>query len=312
MAEDAGRGWGPVVGLGLTVLALSVVQPLVLIVTPLALLLAALPPRRPRSFVLAGAMLAVLFMGPAGDPLWYAERGWGLVLGAWFMIVVAARPHARFLPRAITATACSMATASTLFWLGAGDAWTRIDWLIGQRFRGAAAEIAALGVGAGPTGGEWGDSLVSAIYRAAEVQTLVYPSLLALASLAGLGVAWWLYRWLTTRQTGALGPLREFRFRDELVWLLIAGIVLVVLPLGGGTVRAGSNLLAFMTVMYTLRGVGVLLALAGGLGVGGALLAAAAVVLLYPLVMLGTFLVGLIDTWLDLRTRWRASTDAGS
>lgn len=310
MPGDAGRGWGPVVGLGLAVLALSVIQPLLLIATPLALLLLALPPRRPELMALAAVLLVGVFLGPPGDALWYAERGWGLVLGAWFVVAVAARPGSRFLPRALAAIVCSATTAALLF--TANDAWARIDWLVAQRFRGAASEIAALSAGAGSAGAAWGGSVASAIYRAAELQTAVYPALLGLASLAGLGVTWWVYRWLAARETRALGRLREFRFRDELVWVLIAGVLLVVLPLGGGMVRAGSNLLTFMAVLYALRGAAVLLALLGGIGVVGAIVAGAAVVLLYPLVMLGTFLVGLTDTWLDLRGRWRAATDAGS
>ncbi|MFW6201056.1 MAG: DUF2232 domain-containing protein [Gemmatimonadota bacterium] len=311
MPEGGERGWGPVAGLGLVTIGLSVVQPLLVVTVPLALLLFALPPRRPALVALAAVLLAVPFLDPAGGALWYAERGWVLVLGAWYVAVSAFRPGAAFLPRALTAVGCSVATTALAFAVGGGEAWPRIDWLVTQRYHGAAANFASLGAAAEAAGVRW-SPFASAIHRAAELQSEIYPALLAVGSLAGLGVAWWLYRWLSARDTAALRPLREFRFGDGLVWLFIAGVLLVALPDGGGLPRAGTNLLAFMGLLYALRGLAVLLALVGGIGLGGAVVAAVAALLLYPLVMLGTFLVGLSDTWLDLRARADATADAGS
>src|SRR5690606_1867006 len=86
-----------------------------------------------------------------------------------------------------------------------------------------------------------------------------------------------------------------------MVWLLVAGIALIVAPVGGAAMRTGANLIAFMGALYALRGLGVVLSLAGGTGAVGVLLATLAVLFLYPMVMAAAFLVGLTDTWLDLR-----------
>ena len=99
-------------------------------------------------------------------------------------------------------------------------------------------------------------------------------------------------------------PWREFRFNDQLVWLLIAGLALVLLPLGPVETRVGYNLILFMTVLYALRGVGVFLFLAVGASsllmiVFGAL----AAIFLYPLILGAAILIGLGDTWLDVRGR---------
>jgi hypothetical protein len=116
-------------------------------------------------------------------------------------------------------------------------------------------------------------------------------------------VAWWAFGRLARGERAPLGRLREFRFRDELVWLLVGGVVLLGLPLDALATRVGENLLTFMAVLYALRGAGVLLVIGGVPGPVGMLVVGVLVVLLYPFVMATTFLVGLSDTWLDIRKR---------
>ncbi|NIP16487.1 MAG: DUF2232 domain-containing protein, partial [Pseudomonadales bacterium] len=117
-------------------------------------------------------------------------------------------------------------------------------------------------------------------------------------------VAWWVYGRLTQRGR-RLGRLTEFRFPDGLLWLLIAGLALLVLPLEAWGTRLGSNLVFFMGALYALRGLAVLIALVLGL-VGPQLPVLIALgvvgVLLYPIVVAGTLLLGVTDTWLDLRS----------
>ena len=95
------------------------------------------------------------------------------------------------------------------------------------------------------------------------------------------------------------------------VWVLIGGLALLLLPLDGLADRAGGNLLVFMAALYALRGAAVLLVVGGSPGLLGWLLVALVGLLLYPLVMIAMFAIGLSDTWLDLRTR-RARPDSGA
>jgi hypothetical protein len=309
--EGGRRGWGSAVGLTVAAVALSVFQPAVLILVPAALLFLALPPRKPLWSVVWGGIGALAFLGPQRGPLWYAERGWALVLGAWFLVMVVLRPRARFFPRALAAVGASVLTIALLSVVRPGT-WASFDWELTRQIRVGVAAVAGFWEGSGG-GGAWTQQLTEGIYRAGELQVLLYPSLLALASLAALGVAWGIHRRLAAQEPWPLLPLREFRFSDELVWLFILGILLVVLPLGGSAVRAGANVLTFMGALYALRGAGVLLALGGVPGPGGILLATFAVVFLYHLVMIATLLVGLSDTWLDLRARrQRPAAGAGS
>ncbi|MCI0433367.1 MAG: YybS family protein [Gemmatimonadetes bacterium] len=300
-----GRGWGRVLALVLAATVLSVVRSSVLIFLPFALLLIALPPRRPL-FVLAGvALLALLMTGRSVDPVTDFGRGWSLVLGAWFVVGVVVMRSASFMTRALFAVAGASVTTAALLALHP-DSFATLDQAIASRLRAGVSAALQLGGRLSPS-----SEMTDALYRTAELQSTLYPALLGLASLAGLGVAWWAFRGIASRDRDALRPLAEFRFHDALIWVLILGGALLVLPIDGAAAgRTGSNLLAFMALLYALRGAAVLLFVGGMPGPIGLAIAAVAVVLLYPLVMATTFLVGLSDTWLDLRTRRKAGADA--
>lgn len=305
MSRGTERGWGAVAALALASATLSVASPLLLIFVPLALLVFALPPRRPAMLIGAAIWVYFVFQVTAPGTLGYAELGWAFVLGGWFVLMAAVWPEARFLGKALAALAAAVATGAVLLALRPG-AWQLLDWAVSRHFQ-AAAGVLAQAWGATEASQWWAAQIVDGVYRAADLQTLLHPALLALASLAGLAVAWWGYKRMGGTTGEGLAPFREFRFRDELVWILIAGIVLVVLPLDGLALRAGSNLVAFMGALYALRGVAVLLALTGVPGFGAIALGLLALLIL-PMVMLGAAFVGLADTWIDLRARRTAGS----
>jgi hypothetical protein len=300
------RGFGAVLALTFGCMLLTVVQPLLLITIPLALLLMGMPWRRPVLVVAGAALLVASVIRGRGEPLADLERGWALLLGAWFVVAVVVLPGRHFLVRGLVALGAAALSLAGLLWLNSGSP-TNIDDVIAEQLRTGAAQAASSWQF--PRGwDQLGMELTSAVNRAAELQALIYPALLALASLAGMAVAWWAHGRLAPRDEKALRPLRDFRFPDSLIWVLIVGIGLMLLPLDGLAERAGSNLLAFMGALYALRGAAVLLVLGGGApGPLGALLMGVAVIVLYPIVMAATFLVGLSDTWLDIRTRRNAS-----
>jgi hypothetical protein len=299
---ERGRGWGLVALLALATMILSVVQPVLLIFIPLALLLVGLPPRRPVLLALAGLIGWLTFREVPPEPtLWYFERGWALLLGAWFLLVVTLLPRWRFLPRALAAMSGATVTAAVLMVANRGG-FERLDGLLSEQLRSAARN--AVGVWSRAVGPDRvSEDLAATVRAAAELQVKLYPAMLALASLAALGIAWWAFGRLARGERSPLGSLREFRFRDELVWLLVGSIVVLGLPLDALTTRIGENVLTFMAVLYALRGAAVLLVIGGVPGPLGIAVGALLVVFLYPFVMATAFLVGLSDTWLDIRKR---------
>jgi hypothetical protein len=285
--------------------AFAVLSPGLLIFLPLSLFLLSLPPRRPLLVVL-GVVLAGLALRGAGDnPLWYIERGWVLMLGAWFVVMVYALPAAGFFSRALAALGASAATVA-LFLALLPDGWGVLDWAMTRRIQDTASDASALWASSSAASG-WAEQFGEALSRFAELQALLHPALAALESLAALGVAWWGYRRLAARERHPLGRLRDFRFGDHLVWLLIAGVLLLVLPMGEAAVRAGSNVLAFMGALYALRGAAILLVVFGLQGLGGAFIAGLLLLLLYPIALTTAIIVGLTDTWFDLRARRAAA-----
>jgi hypothetical protein len=146
----------------------------------------------------------------------------------------------------------------------------------------------------------------------------VFPALLALESLAALALAWATYHRLGRARLGApLRPLREFRFNDQLVWGLIVGLTVMLLPTLTALRGTGKNLLLFFGALYAMRGFGVLswFMAPGSLGITvglGFLMLFAPVVnaiaaLVFMLLGVAALALGLGDTWADWRRRARPS-----
>lgn len=298
------RAWPRAVALFFVVMALSVAHPTILVGIPYVIMLAGLPVRRPSAYVI-GAVAAFVVLAGAREGLWWTERGWAILLGGWFVALTLRWPDARFLSRALGALGGAGAVAVAL--LAGSGTWQALDWQIGERMRagiGAALEAVRLL----QEGGTLSPALVTAVYRTAEGQAQLFPALVALASLAALGVAWWLYLRLAQTSDRGLAPLREFRFNDHLVWLFIGGLVLAIAGGGEGLRRAGSNAVVFMGALYAVRGAAVVSFFGSGLSLFGTLLLLLGLLFVAPVILMGALVIGLGDTWLDLRTRARAMT----
>jgi len=298
-----GPGWPTVLGLALVVITFSVIHPLQLVLIPLALLLVALPPRGVGSTVLAAALVVLVFLGPRGA-LWYVERGWALLLAGWFVVLVVAWPRASFTTRAVAATSAAMLSAAAIIVVQGG--WAALDHTVASQYREMAEAVGRVWPGRAAEA-----EMVAG--WAGDLPARLFPALTAIGSVAALAVAWWAFG----RVSGGgrpLGTLTEFRFPDALVWVLIGGVALLLIPLTGWAPRLGSNLVVFMAALYALRGLAVVVALVLAMvGSQVAILIALSVVaiVLYPIVVAGTVLLGVTDTWLDLRSGRRAANDEG-
>jgi hypothetical protein len=280
-----------------------VINPALLIFVPLAFLLVALPPRRSFLTLLGLVLLAITFLGQRGGPLWWFGRGWVLILSGWFVVALALLPHLNLTMRALTAIGGATASAALLFLVNR-TGWQQVDWTVARQLRDGAADMRAFWAGR-LQDQAWASDISVALDRFADWQAAAYPAMLAIASLAGLALSWWLWRRLVMQDPRPLGPLRDFRFSDYMIWIAVAGILLVVLPFSAPFTRTGANVLAFMGALYALRGFAVMISLYGTPGLWGVVFSVIIFVLLYPIVMATTLMVGLTDTWLDLRARQR-------
>lgn len=297
------RPWLRPLGLLAAALALTVGQPLVLVAIPFALLAFLAPGAGVGGILLGAVALALVFGGEPGSGLWYLERGWAVLVGGWFVAASLAWPHRPFFTRGLVALGGGAVWGGAV--LFATEGWPAVEWLVQERIHaGAAGTLELVRI---VTGGADG-GLSETVQRTAEVQGLLFPALLGLGSLATLGVAWWMHVKVVTGSGLGLGALRNFRFPDPLIWILITGMVLILAAgwTAGWTAgwgRLGANLVVFMGGLYALRGAAVLLFVSGGLSVVTGLLVAVAMVLAAPILLAAAMAVGVGDSWLDLRAR---------
>ena len=239
---------------------------------------------------------------PAPGGVWYIERGWAIVLAGWFVVLTMRWPRSRFFPRAFAAVAATTALVGLLLMARPGS-WSTVDWVLTEGLMRTASVIAQVLIESDPEAYSTGN-LNTAYEWTAQLGRL-FPALLGLSSLSGLAVAWWAYVRLSAGSGLGLGPLRDFRFNDHFVWLLLIGLALLVFGSGEGWTSGGGNAVVFMGGLYAMRGAAVLLFLSGGVRFG-VLFLVVGMLFLSPVLISGALLVGVGDTWLDLRSKAEA------
>ncbi len=283
-----------------------------------------------RGVVAAGwvALAALVLTRPLpGDVAGYAAvaRAWALVLaGAFGVVGVLAGGRTSFLPRALAAVAVSACVAAAAS-AGAGgfgrvgavvhaEAQRRADAALAPWGARAATPAWAAAARRGPEAAAravTAEAVLRALPRGAAV---VAPALVALESLGALALAWALFHRLSRAPAGPpLAPLAAFQFNDQLVWGLVVGATLVVVPTLAGFRGFGFNLLLFFGALYALRGFAVVRWALGRGGVELPLGAGVALGVLFPLlggvvavVLAGAAVaLGLGDSWGGWRTRGR-------
>jgi hypothetical protein len=303
-----GRGWPRAAGLLGVVLAMSAVNAVnagVLIAVPL---LALLVWNGLRGFGVVLAAVVAVFIVAAGtrDGIWYAERAWTVLVAGGFLALTMLLPAWRLSTRALAAVTGAAAVAGALLAVRS-DAWGALDAAVSGEVRAMADQqlgtLRTLGRGQPPS-----DAMVTAMQQLAETQAAVFPAMIAIASMAALGVAWWIRTRLVGEGDQGLGPLKDFRFNDHLVWIFIGGLLLLFAQWGDALVRVGSNTIVFMSALYMLRGAAVFVFLSGGMSLFGFVTVVVGLVFAAPFLMGMAVLIGVGDTWLDIRSRVRERT----
>lgn len=256
-------------------------------------------------------------------------RGWALLLAGAFGVVCLFGRTRPFFQRALIATAGALVMALVASAMGPvrlTGARGAISAELAQRNAQTMAAITTM-IDQNPS--TWQD-LTSKVPQFAEAPArteevlqglsrsglAAFPALLALQSLAALALAWATYHRLSRARIGSpLGLLKDFRFNDQLVWGLIVGLVIIVLPTLAALRGMGRNLIVFFGALYALRGLGVIAwflapgALSASVAIGLAMLLVPivnAIVLLAFMALSVTALgLGLGDTWADWRRRAR-------
>jgi len=259
---------------------------------------------------LAAAILLLVRQAPDGDAYFWLERGWILLVAGVFGLTAILSADRPFFVRALLTVVASFAIALAGLGAGAGS-FERLQLIISGEFvaRNQATlenfDAGAEGiVGAASNSEAVAQSVARTRERlrlAPEVSEMLTPAFLALQTLAALALGWAMYHRLSRVRVGpAMGPLREFRFNDQLVWGLAVGLTVLLLPAFEDAQAIGLNLVVFFAMLYFVRGLGVL----AWVTKGGVFVVLAVLFSLFP-PALGA--LGLSDTWLDWRSRAKAA-----
>lgn len=303
--QGPSSGWPRAFGLFGIVLATSVVHPGVLIALPLLLLIAAHGLKGFQGVVAAVLCVMVLASG-IRDGLWFAERAWALLVGGSFLGLTMLAPTWTLSSRALGAVLGAAGVGVTMMAIRP-EAWIVLDAAILDGIQiGVDTTLDGLRLLSGSE--SLSPAIFAAFREAAEAQASVFPALVFLESMAALGVVWWARARFLGEGDQGLAPLHEFSFNDHLVWVLVGGLVLVFMQFGEAFARVGSNAIVFMGGLYAMRGAAVFIFISGGLSLFGFMMFSLGVVLAAPVVLGIAVLVGVVDTWLDVRSRVRERT----
>ena len=278
------------------VLLTSTARPSVLVAVPFLLLVGT---NTLRGYAILGATLIAIIIVVAGpyDGMWYLERGWALLLGGCFVGLSIVRPKMKISDRALEAVFGALVLAAILMTLMSG-AWNIVDWVISDRVRATVAQVIALGGREGLA-----PALMTAFYQTAEVRILIFPALTALASMSALLLSWWLFIFFSGRSEEALGSVKNFRFNDHLIWMLVVGLFLLFTRWSEPLQRLGSNAVVFIGALCAVRGAAVIVFITGGFSVLGYAMTLLGLVIVPPIVLGGAVLIGIADIYLDFRKR---------
>jgi hypothetical protein len=309
----AGRraSWAP----PLLLLGYLLVAPKSFVLGPLALLLLLSRPRTVREWFWIGASAAlawVLLQAPT-SLVDRTVRAAGMLFTGAFVITSLVGVRSLF-RRALAAVAVAVAGTWTWFavlgldWSTLRQTVTAMQWQLYRIAIPALPEAppstvdAALGTTA---------ELAANLARGLAATADLWPGLHAVMALGGGWLAWVWYHRVASAPIGRPSPpFRTFTFSDHFVWLVIAAGAATLAPLPDTAALVAANLLLFLLALYAGRGLAVTQTALLPAPTGLAFVLTVAAVLLLPLALVALTLVGLADTWLDLRRRLLAPQGA--
>jgi hypothetical protein len=282
--------------------------PAALFALPLALLLAATPPRTTREIVVAAiaGSFSIAWLITAGELPDQLMRA-GIVIAVAVFVPGALYTRTTVTHRALLAIAMAAFAVGNMLY-AVGSSWGELHWWVGHRAGYTARMLSsAMWIAQSPNG-SGSSQFAQLVNDAVRFMSDYHAGIVALELTAGMVLGTAIYHRVAATPRGtAVGRLRDFRFNDQLGWLAIIPLGVVLLPKLAAARLAATNVLLVLGALYAIRGVAViafgisLLRIGGGLGVALVILAA---LLLLPVALPGAILLGVVDSGLDIRRRW--------
>lgn len=234
----------------------------------------------------------------------------GLLVSLGF-VGLSLRGRLPVLPRALAAV--GLGAVGVGVWLTlAGLGWSDLERAFTEMLR---TTYDAWGKAGAPTGGAAADTqtFLRQLQEMAPKIARVIPALLALTAIAGCALAWvWHHRVATTPFGRPPAPFRRFRFNDHLVWGAIVTLGSLLLPLHPLARTLATNLLIVWAGLYVARGLAIIAAVLAPAPGPLKVLAVALALLILPLTPGALAVLGLADTWIDIRGRLAPPAPGGA
>ncbi len=256
---------------------------------------------------IAGITAAITGNAALGPQLLLLSGG---VITAVFVLLSLTSRGAVF-PRALLAIALSMLGLGV--WAKAqGIGWSGIETALIDMLRASYQAMVEL-AGKDGTNRQDMERFVAPFITAAPDVARVLPAVLALQALLGVTLAWTWHHRISEVPFGT-PPARftTFRFNDHLVWGAIFTLGMVLFPLPSPVAVFAVNLLIVWVGLYAARGLAVATTFLAPAHPLLKVLAAAVALLLIPLLLGVTVALGLADTWLDIRGKFRPNVPEGA
>jgi len=294
---------GPVVALA----AYLLLCPAILVLAPLLGLLLLSRPTTGREWWWTFGIIAWLGLvfAQAGGIATQIVLAWGVFLAGAFVAIQVWRPRP-WLPAAIAGTALALGAVTAMGRL-VGIGWSEIRLAVihdGWELCRQLLDEDGIGTRLSPERTAALRTYVDAFSDSVGLVAALYPALLALAGVLGIGMAWRWYHRIALRPIGPMPTaFAAFRFNDQLIWGVVAVALLLVLPLPEPSRVVGANLALFLGGLYAARGAAVAWATASAIPAGFLLALLIGLLFLFPLALGGLVSLGLADTWIDFRRR---------
>ncbi len=259
--------------------------------------------RQPIAAMIGAVSLALLVVsGGSGSRLAAAQSAYIVLATAAFVsfVLLEPAPILRQAFRAIVAAGLGSAVLIQAIW--GSEAWGALGW---EATRQASITMRTI-VEVAPDTFPIYEPMVRFV-------SLTWPGMLALQTLAGLALAWQLYRRVAALASTESAPPPPARFRDFYmgdggVWGIVAWLGVLILPVSSFVQVAGTNLGLVASTLYVLRGAAIVMTFAEAFGVSAltlVIVAAVAAALAVPLVFVlpGLCTLGITDTWYQYRRR---------
>ncbi len=257
--------------------------------------------RQPIAAMIGAVSLALLVVsGGSGSRLAAAQSAYIVLASAAFVsfVLLEPAPILRQAFRAIGAAGLASVVLIQAIW--GSEAWGALGW---EATRQASITMRTI-VEVAPDAFPIYEPMVRFV-------SLTWPGMLALQTLAGLALAWQLYRRVAALASTESAPptrFRDFYMGDGWVWGIVAWLGVLILPVSSFVQVAGTNLGLVASTLYVLRGAAIVVTFAEAFGISAltlVIVAAVAAALAVPLVFVlpGLCTLGITDTWYQYRRR---------